>query len=312
MIAALQGRQPEKAVPLWEIHFHCWEKFAGRRFVSGKDFDQVPAGDRERILREDADIMLFVAEELGYSGVTVPDMPWNCPYTLPQDARLQLIRILREHSPDFLLLGGQGGVIAPPSNCERYLEFAYRLFDAPEEVDRMAQNAYEGGIERMKQHRDAGLDAIYIGADFADNRGPFFNPRQMERWILPRLAMLAEQGKSMGIHVMLHCDGNLHPVLEALSRTGICGLQAIDPTAGMDIRRAKEQAGGRMCLCGNVDCSILELGTPQDVYKNTKDILDSCKQGGGLILGASNAVVTTVPKENYRALIQAWRDHGAY
>ena len=26
----------------------------------------------------------------------------------------------------------------------------------------------------------------------------------------------------------------------------------------------------------------------------------------------ANAVVTTVPKENYRALVQAWRDHGRY
>ena len=39
-------------------------------------------------------------------------MPWNYSYALSQDAHLQLIWILREHSPDFLLLGGQDGVIA--------------------------------------------------------------------------------------------------------------------------------------------------------------------------------------------------------
>lgn len=90
-------------------------------------------------------------------------MPWNYSYALSQDAHLQLIWILGEHSPDFLLLGGQDGVIALRSNCERCLEFAYRLCDDSEEGDWMAQ------------HRDSGLDAIYIGADFSDNRGPFPN-----------------------------------------------------------------------------------------------------------------------------------------
>ncbi len=312
MIAAYEGRQPETAVPLWEIHFHIWSKFSDKEFISGKPFNEVPESQREAVLQKDAEIILSVADDLGYSGVTVPDQPWDCPYTMPQESRLRLARILRDNSPDFLVIAAQGGVIQPPTDSEGYMAFAYKIFDAPDEIDKQVKDSCAGGIEQMNILQDAGVEAVYVAADFADNHGPFFNPKQMERWILPSLHTLAEHGKKIGMYVMLHCDGNLHPALEDIAKTGIHGVQAIDPTAGMDIRRAKEQVACRTCLCGNVDCSILELGTPEDVYKNTKNILDNCKDGGGLILGASNAVVNTVPKENYSAVIKAWQDHGSY
>ena len=64
MEAALHGRQPEGAVPIWEIHFHCWEKASGRRFISGRDFEALTAAEREPALREDAETMISVAEPM--------------------------------------------------------------------------------------------------------------------------------------------------------------------------------------------------------------------------------------------------------
>ena len=312
MAAALDGRMPKGAVPFWEIHFHCWSKFCDREFVSGKPFFELPESEREAVLQKNAEIMLEVAPKLGYSGVTIPDSPWDCPYTLPQEARLRLARILRDNSPDFLVVGGQGGVIQPPANSEQYVEFAYRLFDAPEEIDEIVKRSRENGIAALQTMQDAGVDVVYVAADFCDNHGPFFNPEQMERWILPSLSALAEYGRRIGMYVLLHCDGNMHPVLEDIAQTGLHGVQAIDPTANMDIARACEQVAGRMCLCGNVDCATLLMNTPEAVYENTKSILDACKDSGRLILGASNAVEDSVPKDNYCAQVQAWRDHGTY
>ena len=312
MTAALEGCMPQGAVPFWEIHFHCWSKFSDREFISGKPFLELPESEREAVLQKNAEIMLEVAPKLGYSGVTVPDGPWDCPYTLPVESRLRLARILKDHSPDFLVVGGQGGVIQPPGNSEQYLEFAYRLSDAPGEVDEMVKSSRENGIVALQTMQDAGVDVVYVAADFCDNHGPFFNPEQMERWILPSLSALAEHGRKIGMYVLLHCDGDLHPVLEDIAQTGLHGVQAIDPTANMDIARACEQVAGRMCLCGNVNCATLESDTPEAVYDNTGSILNACKDGGRLILGASNAVVGSVSKENYSAQVQAWRDHGAY
>jgi uroporphyrinogen decarboxylase len=89
-------------------------------------------------------------------------------------------------------------------------------------------------------------------------------------------------------------------------------MQAIDPIAGMDIRKTKDIVKGRLCLCGNVDCGLLVAGTPEAVYAATRELLVTCKEGGAFVLGASNAVQAEVSVANYEALLQAWQEFGKY
>lgn len=311
MIAALECRQPEDAVPIWEIHFHCWGQASGRPFIAAGDFTKLTPSEQEKALADDADIIFSVAEELNFGGVTIPDQPWNCPYTLPPEARLKLATLLRAGDAPFMVIGACGGVMGMPGSSN-YLEFSYKLFDAPEEVDEMARRTYEGGVEQGKRLRDAGVEAVYVAADMADNHGPFFNPKQMARYILPYIRKMAEKLKEMGMYVMLHTDGDLTPVLSDLADTGIHALQAIDPVAGMDIKKVKAEVGDRICLCGNVDTGLLVTGPPEEIYESTRDILQGCKEGGGLVLGASNAAVLETPMSNYNEMIRAWSDYGQY
>jgi uroporphyrinogen decarboxylase len=160
--------------------------------------------------------------------------------------------------------------------------------------------------------RDLGIEAVFTASDIADNRGVFFNPAQMERFILPYLRRWAERVKEMGLYTILHTDGDVYSCLEDLAESGIDALQAIDPVAGMDMRAVKDAVGDRLCLCGNVDCGLLVMGTPEKVYAATRDLLLGCKAGGGLVLGASNAVQEEVPIGNYWAMIEAWREFGQY
>jgi uroporphyrinogen decarboxylase len=134
----------------------------------------------------------------------------------------------------------------------------------------------------------------------------------MDRFILPYLRRWAAAVKEMGLYTILHTDGDVSACLEELAESGLDALQAIDPVAGMDMLQVKAQVGDRLCLCGNVDCGLLVMGTPEDVYAATRDLLVACKAGGGLVLGASNAVQPEVPIANYWAMIEAWRDYGEY
>ena len=210
-----------------------------------------------------------------------------------------------------MLVGGSGGVMAMPG-ASSYVEFSYKLYDAPEEIDRQAAQTLEHGLEMARRLRDLGMEAVFTASDIADNRGVFFNPAQMERFILPYLRRWADAVKEMGLYTILHTDGDIRSCLEDLAGSGIDALQAIDPVAGMEMRAVKDAVGDRLCLCGNVDCGLLVMGTPEDVYAATRDLLLDCKAEGGLVLGASNAVQTEAPIENYWAMIEAWRAHGQY
>ena len=311
LIAAFECRQPKGAVPIWELHFHCWQKLSGRRFISGPDFAPLSAQEQDRALRQDAEIIASVAHQLSFAGVTIPDAPWDCPYTLPQMSRLNLASLLRQYHPDFMVVAAASGVMAMP-DAGNYAEFCYRIFDAPEEIDNIASRTLRAGLEAAKQARDAGVEAVYTASDLADNRGPFFKPDQLDRFVWPYLNEWVPRVKEMGLYAIMHTDGNIMPMLDGIAASGVHALQAIDPVAGMDISEVKRRIGDRVCLCGNVDCGLLVLGPPSAIYESARDILVNCKQGGGLVLGASNAVVMETPPEHYSEVLRAWRDYGQY
>ena len=312
LITAFEGKYPQNVVPLWEIHFHIWDKFSKKKFSSYTYFDSLSDKEKKLAIGQNAAIIIEVAEELGFAGVTIPDIPWGCYYTLPQDARLELVRLLRKHTDEIMIIGEGGGGALGMSSGENLLELSYKLFDAPEEVDKLCKKAFEEGIERVKQICDAGVEAVYNGSDIADNRTTWLNPGQLERWYFPYLIKWAEFIKKNGMYTILHTDGNISSILNKIVDTGIQALQAIDPVANMDITKVKKQIGNKICLCGNVDCGLLEIGKPEEIYISTKKILLSCKEGGRFVLGASNAVNINTPRENYEAMISAWRDYGKY
>jgi len=311
LVSALEHRAPSRHVPLWELHFHLWNAFSGGGFVSGRDYLNLSTAERDRALHRDALIMIQVADHLGFSGVTIPDSPWDCVYTLPPEDRLVLAGYLRAESPDFLIIAGCGGVMAIPDSPD-YVEFCYRLMDAPDEVEKQCEAKLQNGLQSLQRYADCGIEAAYVAADMADNRGPFFSGSQMDRFILPYLARWTEGARKAGILPILHTDGNVMDLLEDLAATGICGIQALDPVAGMDIGEVKAAMGNRLCLCGNVDCGALIRSSPAQIHELTKDLLLSCKPGGCFVLGASNAVVDGTPKENYEAMVRAWRENGSY
>jgi len=187
------------------------------------------------------------------------------------------------------------------------IDFCEMLYHAPEDIDALAQRTLAAGLARARRFRDAGSDVAMTASDIADNAGLFFNPQQMDRFILPYLEQWSDSVHAMGMFSLMHSDGDLTPYLERIAETTLDALQAIDPVAGMDLLRSKEIVGDRLCLCGNVDCGLLVTGAPEAVHAATAEILARWGKRGGLVLGASNAVQREVPLENYRAMVAAWK-----
>lgn len=313
MQAALERRAPTGPVPIWELEFQMWDQFSGRHVVLGHEFEALTPTEQERAMYANAEIIIAVAEKLHFAALTSPNGYWEqapgqlAYYCLPGDTRYRQLEILRELAPKDLMLVGITGVILMANYSP---EFCYRLIDEPEAVDGDARNMFEYGLAMTKRLRDCGADIVVTASDIADNNGPFFRQEYLERWILPNLSKWAEAVAGMGLYSILHSDGNLMPQLDAIANTGINGLQAIDPVAGMDMRKAKDLVGSRLCLCGNIDCGVLLRGKPADVFEATRRLLTTCKADGGFVLGASNAVQPEVPMDNYLAMIQAWEKFG--
>lgn len=311
---ALRLKTPAGKIPCWELEFHLWDKASGQPFYLGRVFEALTEKEKERAIETNADIMAGVAEELGFAGVTCPGSYWEVApgepafFWLPGDWPYRQARALASRSRDRLMLLGVAPAVMSIPAAQDYVDFSYLLFDNPEEVDRRARDLFDRGLERARKWIDAGAEAIITASDLADNHGPFFNPEQMDRYVLPSLRKFAEKMKEAGVFSIIHTDGDMVPLLEGVVRSGVNAMQAVDPTAGMDLAETKRRVNGRLCLCGNVDCGLLMTGTPEKVYEAAKACLTAGAPGGGFVFGASNAVVNQTPIENYRAMMEAWRE----
>ena len=303
-------------MPIWELEFHLWEKFAARPVPFGEAFMDLSFAEQDRALPAMAEAMLSVSDALRFSAVTVPGGYWEAApgqpafYWLPDAARIRLTALLARMKPPGLLLAANiNGVLAMPDG-DRFVDFSLRLLEDPDSVEREAERVLGQGLEIAGQFRDLGVEILCTPSDVADNRGPYFNPEQMQRFIFPFLRRWAEAVRAMGALPILHTDGDVSAYLDAIAGSGVAGLQAVDPLAGMDMKAAQERVRGRIALCGNVDCGLLVAGTPESVFAATSGLLSSCKSEGNLVLGASNAVQQEVPKANYSAMIEAWKENG--
>jgi uroporphyrinogen decarboxylase len=314
MEAALERKGQGQPVPIWELEFHAWDAASGRHVVLGEEMERLTPAEQEKALHENAEIMVEVARDLNFSAITPPGSYWYVApgelafHVLPGDLPDRQFAILKELVGDeIMLISGTGGVL-----CADYsMEFCEQLMLDPDGFQERAENMLAYGIEGAKRLRDLGAGAVFTASDIADNNGVFFNPEQMDRFILPYAKRWAEAVHEMGMYAIMHTDGNIMKCVDDLANTGLDAIQAIDATAGMDIDAARVIVGDRLCFCGNVDCGLLLRGTPDEIYDVTEKLLSTEGKTGAFSLGASNAVQHEVPIENYRAMINAWKAFSA-
>jgi len=308
---ALAG-MPVDRVPRWDLEFHLFDALGPAPLVLGYAFAALDAAAQERALRQNAETMITVCREIGADALTAPNGYWETApghpayYWLPDGARQRQVTVLRELAGDELaLVYGASSTVMPPLS-DAYAQFCYQLYDAPEEVDAAARQTLASGLAAARAARDLGVDAVLNACDIADNHGVFFSPPQLARFWMPYLCEWAAAMRELGVYAILHSDGNLTDILDQLADSGLHGLQAIDPIAGMDIAATAARVGDRLTLCGNIDCGLLLTGTPEEVYRVTRATVLACRERR-FVLGSSNAVQQEVPVENYRALIAAWQ-----
>jgi hypothetical protein len=180
---------------------------------------------------------------------------------------------------------------------------------APEVAHEHFELATSRSLARIDQYVALGIDQIGVGGDFAGTR-PIISPQAYREFIVPEVRRLACRIHQANRYAVNASDGNLWPVLDDfMFGCEVDGYLEIDMHAGMDMRKLKSVCRGRITLYGNLDCgNILSFGTPEEVRRHTIDCLEAGMGDGGHILCASNAIIESVPLENYVAVVNAYRD----
>jgi uroporphyrinogen-III decarboxylase len=145
--------------------------------------------------------------------------------------------------------------------------------------------------------------ALHRGAD------GFMSLKQFELFYFPYLKKAMEALVAKGYTPYIFFEGDYTSRLEylrQLPRAKIFGL--FDRS---DMTKVKEVLGGHMCIAGNVPSSILQMGTPEDVKKYCKWLIDVVGKDGGYIMSPGSSL-DEVRAENLKAMIDFTREYGKY
>lgn len=133
-------------------------------------------------------------------------------------------------------------------------------------------------------------------------------PKQYAEFAAPYTKPILEKIAAAGLPPVLHICGHSHLIWDQMADGGAAVL-SLDK---VDLARAKESVGSRVCLMGNVPpAEVLLYGTPEAVAAKTLEGIRLCADSpGGYIVASGCEVPLATPEENVHAMLETVRAWG--
>jgi uroporphyrinogen decarboxylase len=228
------------------------------------------------------------------------------------------VRFLRQNADYALILNLPVGIV---HHCQFMRGFAEWLMDLslnPEFacalMDRIA-DVWIRIAERAIDEAKGDIDMIAFGDDVAAQGAPFMSPQTYRDLIKPRHKRMIQALKSRcGAKVWYHSCGSVRPLIEDLIDAGIDCLNPIQVSArNMDPLQLKKEFGNRLSFWGGIDTHrVLPFGTPDEVRREVRRMIDSLGKGGGYTVASVHNIQAEVPPENIAAMFDEAREYGRY
>ena len=163
-------------------------------------------------------------------------------------------------------------------------------------------------IRRALEHD---IDAIRFGDDWGQQRGLQMGPAIWREFIRPQLARMYSVVRQAGRYVMIHSCGDVDELFDDLIAIGVNCFNPFQPEV-MDVAALLKQYRGRLAFHGGLSTQrTLPYGTPDDVRRETRALLELGRDGG-YVLAPAHDVEGDVPLENMLAFIdEAARQPGS-
>jgi uroporphyrinogen decarboxylase len=199
-----------------------------------------------------------------------------------------------------------GGVFEHLSWIMSIEGLSYALAEDPALVQAVADRL--GGLMEGVYRHLLDLDrliVIFPGDDMGYRTATIVSPAALRKYTLPWHRRFAALAHEHGIPYFLHSCGNIAAVLpDLLDDVRIDGKHSFED-AILPVEEFQRLYGDRVAVLGGLDLNILAGGTPDDVRRKTRALLETCGGRGRYALGAGNSVPSYVPVENYLVMLDA-------
>ena len=185
--------------------------------------------------------------------------------------------------------------------CIAYYEQPELVHDI---LDTIAGTAYRV-LDRVTSRVQ--VDLLNVHEDLAGRSGPLIGPRQMREFVVPYYRRMWDLVRSRGAR-LFQCDtdGNVDAIIPDFIAAGVNILWPMEPAAGMNIVKVRQQYGDKLAFVGGIDKHVIRRSR-EDIVAELEYKIPPMVRTGGCILGLDHRIPNGTPLTHYRFYIRkAW------
>jgi uroporphyrinogen decarboxylase len=203
-----------------------------------------------------------------------------------------------------LLTSHAGGMFEQLSQIMSLEGLSLALYDQPDLVKAISDRLGELMLGFYRHLLDLpNLLAIFPGDDMGFRTATLIAPSALRQYTLPWHKRFAKMTHARGLPYFLHSCGNLETIIEDLiSNVRIDGKHSYED-AILPVEEFQARYGERIAVLGGVDVNVLTVGSPEDVRRRVRQLIEVCGARGRYVVGSGNSIPSYIPVENYLAMV---------
>jgi len=278
-----------------------------KKDIWGVGYSRVKKGDFE----------YWNADKFPFKGITDPSAVDDYPWPSTKLFDFTVLPGLIEKYKDYAIMSAPGysspGLFRIMQRLIGKDDFMDVMMFHPKFFQRVADKVTEFYIDFIRKffkHAGNKIDFIRVADDFGADSGLRISKEIWYHYCKPAIESFVSIPKEHGVRFYMHSCGAVRKLLPEMISLGADVLDPIQTRAdGMEPKGLKDDFGNYIAFSGALDEELLlRQGTPEDVRKGVKELLDVMAPGGGFILGPSHKLKVETPVENVVAMYEAARE----
>ncbi|MFX0073419.1 MAG: uroporphyrinogen decarboxylase family protein [Candidatus Hermodarchaeota archaeon] len=195
------------------------------------------------------------------------------------------------------------------------IELFSKILARPKQAKRIFDDHGKFALELVKILAENDAQIVLLWDDYGFKNGLFMSPRNYRTYVFPWIKRICEAAHKRDCKIILHSDGDLTEIFEDIIKSGVDGLNPIEPTTAnpdYDIFKLYEKYGDKLTFIGNVSPMMLAAGEISEIENYTKKLIKELAPGGGYILSSGHSINPAVTVDRFLAMHNIKEKYGKY